>query len=70
MTKEYQSIMKNDVWDIFPRPEGKYVVTSKWIYKIKHVVDGSADKYKERFVARGFSQVEGIDYEETFSPVS
>ena len=36
MIEEYQSILKNDVWDIVPRPEGKSVVTSKWIYKIKH----------------------------------
>jgi hypothetical protein len=62
--------MKNDVWDIVLRPEGKSVVTSKWIYKIKHAADGSVEKYKTRFVARGFSQVEGIDYEETFSPVA
>ena len=34
MIKEYQSIMKNDVWDVVPRPEGKSIVTSKWIYKI------------------------------------
>jgi hypothetical protein len=45
MTKEYQSILKNDVWDIVLRPEGKFVVTSKWIYKIKHAVDGSVEKY-------------------------
>ena len=68
MIKEYQSIMMNDVWDIVPRPEEKSVVTFKWIYKIKHVVDGSIEKYKARFVARGFSQKEGIDYEETFAP--
>ena len=55
MIKEYQSIMKNDVWDVVPRPEGKLVVTSKWIYKIKHAVDDIIEKYKERFVARGFS---------------
>jgi hypothetical protein len=70
MTEEYQSIMKSVVWDIVPRLEGKSVVTSKWIYKIKHVADGSVEKYKARFVARGFSQVEGIDYEETFAPVA
>jgi chromatin remodeling complex protein RSC6 len=38
MMEEYQSIMKNDVWEIVPRPEGKSVVTSKWVYKIKHAV--------------------------------
>jgi hypothetical protein len=70
MTKEYQSILKNDVWDIVPRPKGKFVVTSKWIYKIKHAVDRSIEKYKSRFVARGFSQVEGLDYDDTFSRVA
>jgi hypothetical protein len=68
--EEYHSIMKNDVWDIVLRPEGKFAVTSKWIYKIKHIVDGSIERHKMRFVARGFSQVEGIDYDETFSPVA
>jgi hypothetical protein len=70
MTEEYQSILKNDVWDIVPRPEEKSVVTSKWIYKIKNATDGSIEKYKARFVDRGFSQVEGIDYDETFAPVA
>jgi hypothetical protein len=68
--EEYQSIMKNDAWDIVPRPKGKSVVTSKWIYKIKHVADRSIEKHKERFVAIGFSQVEGIDYDETFALVA
>ena len=66
----YQSIMKNNVWDIVPKPEGKSVVSSKWIYKIKHTTDGSIEKYRARFVARGFSQKEGIDYEETFAPIT
>jgi hypothetical protein len=70
MMEEYQSIMKNDVWYIVPRPERKSVVTSKWIYKIKHTTDGSIKKHKASFVARGFSQVEGIDYEETFALVA
>ena len=70
MIEEYRSIMKTDVWDVVPRPEGKLVVTSKWIYKIKHAANSSIEKYKARFVARGFSQKEGIDYEETFAPIA
>ena len=62
----YGRLFKNDVWEIVPRPEEKSVATSRWLYKLKHAADGSVEKYKARFVARGFSQVEGIDYDETF----
>lgn len=67
MLEEYQPIMEIDVCDIVSKPEGKSVVTSKWVYKIKHAVDGGIDKYKESFVTRGFSQKEGEDYDEIFS---
>ena len=70
MMEEYTSIMTNDVWEVVPRPKGKLVVTSRWLYKIKYAADGIIEKYKARFVARGFSQVEGVDYDETFSPVA
>jgi hypothetical protein len=70
MMEEHQSIMKNEVWEIVPRPKEKLVVTSKWVYKIKHKANGSVEKYKARFVARGFSQKEGEDYDETFAPVA
>jgi hypothetical protein len=70
MTEEYQSIMKNEVWEIVPRQKSKDVVSSKCLFKIKHVDDGSIEKCKARFVAHGFSQKEGIDYEDTFSLVA
>ena len=54
MVEEYQSIMKNDVWEVVPRSKDKSVVSSKWIYKMKHSIDGNIEKYKARFVARGF----------------
>ena len=63
MVEEYDSIVKNNAWEVVPRPVGKSVVGSRWIYKVKQVSDGSIKNYKARFVARGFSQIEGIDYE-------
>ena len=58
MVEEYNSIIWNSVWDVVPRPGDKSVVISRWIYKVKHAADGSIEKHKARFVARGFSQVE------------
>ena len=51
MIEEYQSIMKNDVWEVVPIPEKTFVVTLKWIYRIKYVADGNIEKQKARFVA-------------------
>ena len=62
MMKEYQ----NDVWDIVLKLESNNVVSSKWIFKIKYVVDRST----KRLVARGFYQKEGINSEETLAPGS
>jgi hypothetical protein len=70
MTEEYRSIMKNEVREIVPSSKNKDVVSYRWLFKIKHATDRSIKKYKARFVARGFSQKEGIDYEETFAPVA
>ena len=70
MNEEYESIMKNDVWDVVPRPKDKSVVTLKWIFKIKHGADGRGENFKARFVVRGFSQTEDVDYDDIFSPVA
>ena len=55
MVEEYDSIVKNNVWEIVPRPIDKSMVGSRWIYKVKQDADGSVEKYKARFVAWGFS---------------
>eukprot|EP00253_Pinus_taeda_P026253 PITA_26253 len=69
MVKEYDSIIQNSVWDVVPIPQGKLVVSSKWLYKVKEAADGSVGKHKARFVSRCFSQVKGIDYDDTFAPI-
>ena len=55
MVEEYESIIINSAWEVVPRPMGKSVVGSRWVYKVKHVADGCVEKHKARFVARGFS---------------
>ena len=70
MVEEYSSIMTNDVWEVVPRPQERSVVGSRWIYKDKYVADSSIEKFKARFMAKGYAQKEGIDYEETFTPIA
>ena len=59
--------MKNCVWEAVLIHVDKLVMGSRWMFKVKHIVDGSIEKYKAIFLAKGFSQVEGIDYEVTFA---
>jgi hypothetical protein len=70
MLEEYDSIVRNDVWEVVPRTVGKSIVTFRWLYKTKYVADDSIEKHKAQFVVRGFSQIEGVDYDETFAPVA
>ena len=70
MVEEYSSIMTNNVWEVVPRPQNRSVVGSRWIYKIKYATDGSIEKFKARFVAKGYVEKEGIECEETFAPVA
>ena len=62
MVEEYSSIIVNDVLEVVPRPQDRSVVGSRWIYKVKYVANDSVEKYKARFVAKGYAQKEGIDY--------
>ena len=66
---EYDSILKNDTWNLIELPYGgkKAIGTKWWVYKLKHKADGSIDCYKARLVAKGYAQQNGIDFDETFA---
>ena len=62
--------MAKDTWDLVPLPKGRKLVRCKWVYQTKYALDGSVKRIKVRLVSKGFSQVEGIDYNETFALVA
>src|SRR6266540_7118061 len=70
MEEEMKSMSINDVWDLVEIPKGTKTVGCKWVYKTKHDSKGNIERFKVRLVAKGFTQREGIDYNETFSPIS
>ncbi|KAK1427083.1 hypothetical protein QVD17_15766 [Tagetes erecta] len=70
MTEEMESLHQNKTWVLVDRPKDKRVVDSKWLYKVKSgLTEDDPPRFKARLVARGFTQIEGVDYNEVFSPV-
>ena len=67
--KEIDSINNKKVLQPAQRPHGKKLLRTKWVYKIKYGAEGELSSYKVRLVACGYSQVFGIDFDETYSPV-
>nr|GEW12704.1 putative reverse transcriptase domain-containing protein [Tanacetum cinerariifolium] len=70
MQKELDQFVGLKVWRLVPRPEGKSVIKTKWIFKNKKDESSLVIQNKARLVAVGYSQQEGIDYDETFAPVA
>jgi transposase InsO family protein len=66
---ELDSIKKNGVWSIINKPNNKNIISTRWVFVKKMNENGELQKYKARLVARGFEQIHGIDYNETFAPV-
>ena len=70
MSEEFESLLKNKTWELVPRPSDQKVIGCRWVYKLKRGLDGSITRHKARLVARGYSQTEGIYYDEVFAPVA
>ena len=67
MDKEIATLDKSGTWSWVQQPPNKNIVGSKWVFRIKKKADGSVEKYKARLVARGFTQIFGVDYYDTLS---
>ena len=70
MHEELHQFVWNDVWELVPRPKGVNMIGTKWIFKNKSNEQGTVIRNKSRLVAQGCTQVEGIDFDETFTPVA
>jgi hypothetical protein len=70
MNEELDQIEKNNTWELVPRLEDKNVIGSKWVFKNKMNEKGQVVRNKARLVCKGYAQVEGQDFDETFAPVA
>ena len=66
---EYNSLIENKTWELVVLPHGQKAIGCKWVFKLKHDVDGRVKCFKARLVAKGYAQKYGIDYDEIFLPV-
>jgi len=69
MEEELNSHEQNETWTVVPRPPNRKVLGGRWVFKTKTGLDGKIVRHKARWVVRGFEQIEGIDYDETYAAV-
>jgi hypothetical protein len=70
MNEELSQIEKNKTWELVPRPLNKNVIWAKWVFRNKMDEASKITRNKARLVCKGYAKVEGIDYGETFAPIS
>ncbi len=70
MDEEMATLDANATWELVALLKDKKAIGCKWVYKVKHNIDGSVNRYKARLIAKGYAQTYGIDYEETYSLVA
>ena len=70
MTEEIESLESMGTWETAPLPADRKAISCKWVYWVKQDTNGNLTCYKARLVARGFTQVYGLDYNETYAPVT
>ncbi|CAM8950661.1 unnamed protein product [Rhodiola kirilowii] len=70
MQEELGEFQRNDVRDLVPRPDGMNIIGTKWSFTNKTDKQGTITRNKSRLVAQGYTQIEGVDFDETFAPVA
>lgn len=70
MKEEIEKLIRRNTWKVVQKPDGVNIVGSKWVFRLKKDVNGNVTSYRARLVAQGFTQVHGIDFDDTFAPIA
>nr|KYP48425.1 hypothetical protein KK1_029887 [Cajanus cajan] len=70
MDQKLEALARNNTWVLVDKLPDKNLIGYKWVYKFKHKQDGTVERHKTRLVVKGYTQIEGIGFMDTFSPVA